>query len=157
MSTTTAEAFVPASAEVPLDRQRLFVRYFTAILIDLVVLNLFAEYSTRVTLDTFTTSLLAALVLQVLLQLTIAVEHRVLDYFKGRPGALMTFLKYFLAWLVLFGSKFVILEALAFTFGTNLQFHGIWHGVLTLIVVIVVMLAAEEVVVRIYRRLGRRS
>ena len=33
-----------ASAEIPSNRQRLFLRYFTAILIDLVVLNLF-EYA----------------------------------------------------------------------------------------------------------------
>jgi hypothetical protein len=151
------EALVPATAEVPLDRQRLFVRYFTAILIDLVVLNLFAEYTTRVTIDTFTTSLLAAVVLQILLQLTLAIEHRVADWFKGKPGALMTSLKIFLMWVVLFGSKFVILEALSFAFGNNVQFHGRWHGIVILIVVILVMLAAEEVVVRIYRRLGRRN
>ena len=152
------DALAPALVEVPLDRQRLFVRYFVGILIDLVVLNLFAEYwGTRVKVDTFTTSLLAAVVLQALMQLTIAVEHRVMNYFKGKPGALMTFLKFFCAWLVLFGSKFVILEALNFTFGENVQFIGRWHGIVPLIIVIVAMLAAEEVVVRIYRRLGRRS
>jgi hypothetical protein len=151
------DAFVPAVAEAPLDRQRLFVRYFVGILIDLVVLNLFAEYSKKVFVDTFTTSLLAAIVLQALLQLTIAFEHKVMAYFNTKAGALMKFLKYFSAWLVLFGSKFLILEALAFLFEADLQFHGIWHGVITLIVVIVAMLAAEELVVRIYRRLGLRA
>ena len=150
------EAFVPASAGIPLDRQRLFVRYFTAILIDLVVLNLFAEYTDKVTINTFTTSLLAAVVLQILLQLTLAIEHRIGDYFKPKPGAMMKTLMIFCMWVVLFGSKFVILEVLAFTFGEKLQFHGMWHGVVTLIVVIIVMLGAEEVVVRIYRRLGPR-
>lgn len=149
-------ALVPALAEAPLDRQRLFVRYFVGILIDLVVLNLFAEFSEKVFVDTFTTSLLAAIVLQALLQGTIAVEHKVMHWFEGKPGGAMTFAKYFCAWLVLFGSKFVILEALAFLFEKDLQFHGVWHGLITLIVVIVVMLAAEELVVRIYRALGRR-
>ena len=32
-------------AEAPNNRQRYFVRYLTAILIDLLVLNLFAEYT----------------------------------------------------------------------------------------------------------------
>ena len=41
--------FMPASAEMPTDRQRLFLRYFTGVLIDLVVLNLFDEYSDKVT------------------------------------------------------------------------------------------------------------
>ena len=38
------DALMPASAIAPSNKQRLFMRYFTAILIDLVVLNLFVEY-----------------------------------------------------------------------------------------------------------------
>ena len=152
---TTSEVLMPTSAEGPTNGQRLFVRYFTAILIDLVVLNLFVEYSGKVAIDSFTTSLLAAVVLQVLLKLTLAVEHRVAAYFKARPGALMTFLRFFFAWLILFASKFVILEAISLAFGDKVRFDGIWHGIVTLIVVIIVMLLAEEAIVRLYRRLGR--
>ena len=152
-----ADALLPATAEGPTDSQRLFVRYFTAILIDLLVLNLFVEYSSKVSVDSFTTSLLAAILLQILLKVTIAIEHRVGAYFKSKPGKLMTFLRYFCAWLVLFGSKFVILEALSFAFGDKVRFEGRFHGLLTLIVVVVVMLVAEEVIVRIYRRLGNSS
>lgn len=149
------EGLMPVTAEAPLDRQRLFVRYFTAILIDLVVLNLFNEYWDKVHIDSFTVSLLAAILLQVLLRITIAVEHLVAKPFKGKPGAHNTFLRFFFAWLVLFGSKFVILEALAMAFGDSVHFTGILHGIIPLIIVIVVMLVAEEVIVRIYRALGR--
>ena len=152
-----AEALLPEVAAGPTDRQRLFVRYFTAVLIDLLVLNLFVEYSSKVSVDSFTTSLLAAVLLQILLKLTIAIEHRVGVYFKARPGGLMTFLRYFCAWLVLFGSKFVILEALTFAFGDKVRFEGRFNGLLTLIVVVVVMLVAEEAIVRLYRRLGKSS
>jgi len=152
-----ADALLPATAEGPTDSQRLFVRYFTAILIDLLVLNLFVEYSKKVSVDSFTTSLLAAVLLQILLKVTIAIEHRVGAYFKARPGGLMKFLRYFCAWLVLFGSKFVILEALSFAFGDKVRFEGRFHGLLTLIVVVVVMLVAEEAIVRLYRRLGKAS
>ena len=151
----TTEALLPADAVALPDRQRLFARYFTAILIDLVVLNLFVEYSKRVHIDSFTTSLLAAVLLQILLAVTIAVEHRVAAYFKARPGGLMTFLRWFFAWLVLFGSKFVILEALTVAFGDKVRFEGRWNGIVTLIVVIVAMLVAEELVARLYRRLGK--
>ena len=58
--------------------------------------------------------LLAAIVLQLLLKGTIAVEHRVASHFKGKAGGWMEGLRFFCAWLVLFGSKFVILEALDF-------------------------------------------
>ena len=148
------ESIMPLTAEAPSNKQRLFVRYFTAILIDLVVLNLFAEYWKNVFIDTFTTSLLAAIVLQVLLKLTVAIEHRIAAFFNARSGGLMKFLRFFCAWLVLFGSKFVILEAIAQLFGDDVRFYGAFHGVVALIVVIVAMLVAEEAIVRLYRKLG---
>ncbi|MCJ8156906.1 hypothetical protein [Sphingomonas sp. LaA6.9] len=153
MATATSE-FMPASAEQPSDKQRLFLRYFTGTLIDLVVLNLFNEYSDQVYVDTFTTSLLAAILLQLLLKGTIAVEHWVAGFFHGKSGGFMTFLRFFCAWLVLFGSKFVILEALAMAFGDSVRFEGMFHGIVVLIIVVVVMLIAEELVVRFYRRLN---
>lgn len=151
------EKLMPVTAEGPSDRQRLFVRYFTAILIDLVVLDLFVEYWDHVWVDSFTTSLLTAIVLQVLLKLTIAVEHQVAAFFKRRPGRWMTFCRFFFAWVVLFGSKFVILEALSFAFGDDVRFAGPFHGIVALIVVVVVMLVAEEAIVRLYRALGTRD
>jgi len=153
----SSEVLMPVSAQTPSTRQRMFLRYYTGFLMDLVVLNLFAEYSSKVDVDTFTTSLWAALVLQLLLKVTIVFEHKVLDWFKGRTGAWMTFLKYFSAWLILFGSKFVILEALAQAFGDKVKFLGMWHGIVTLIVVVVVMLLAEEIMVRVYRKLADKA
>ena len=154
MTAATSEGLMPAMVEGPSSNQRMFVRYFTGTLIDLVVLNLFAEYWDRVTISSFTVSLLAAVVLQVLLKGTIAVEHWVAGFFKGKSGGLMTFLRFFFAWLVLFGSKFVILEALSTLFGKNVHFTGAFHGIVPLILVVVVMLVAEEAIVRLYRRLS---
>src|SRR6476619_8497807 len=121
---TTEATFMPASAETPSDGQRLFLRYFTAILIDLVVLNLFDEYSDKVTISGFTVSLGAAVLLQILLKLTIALEHSVAAFFKKRPGGFMTFMRWFTAWLILIGSKFVILEELAQTFRAKVHLAG---------------------------------
>lgn len=146
--------FLPAEATLPSDRQRLFLLFFTGTLIDLVVLGLFAEYSDKVIVDTFTTLLLAAVVMQFLLKATIAVEHRVLARFKGKSGKAWTALKFFVAWLILFGSKFVILEALTLVFGDRVRFEGLWHGIIWLIAVAVTMVVAEELVVRFYRKLA---
>ena len=143
-----------ASANAPSNRQQLFLRYFTAILIDLVVLNLFAEYWEYVTIQSFTTSLLAAILLQVLLKLTLAMEHQVALLFKGKHGAASKFSRVFSAWLILFGSKFVILFALDFAFGDALLFGGPFHGVVVFIAVIVAILVTEELVVRLYRGLA---
>ena len=149
-----AHDFLPAEATLPTDRQRLFVLFFTGTLIDLVILGLFAEYSDNVHVDSFSTMLLAAVVLQALLKLTIAIEHRVLALFKGKAGTAWTSLKFFVAWLILFGSKFVILEALTLVFGDSVRFEGLWHGIIWLIAVAVTMVVIEEVIVRVYRKLA---
>ena len=149
-----AHNFLPAEAEMPSDRQRLFVLFFTGTLIDLVILGLFNEYSDHVYVDTFTTALLASIVLQILLKATIAAEHRVLARFKGKTGAAWTSAKFFTAWLILFGSKFVILEVLALIFAKDLHFTGMFHGLVWLIVVVVTMVIIEELVVRLYRKLA---
>ena len=87
VTATLAHNFLPAEATLPTDRQRLFVLFFVGTLIDLVVLGLFSEFSEKVYVDTFSTALLAAIVLQILLKVTIAAEHRILALFKGKEGA----------------------------------------------------------------------
>ena len=153
MAATKQPYLVPALADTSTTRQRLFAWYLTAILIDLTILNLFVEFSTWVTIDSFSVSLLAAIVLQILLKLTIAVEHRVAAYVNSKPGGYSKFLRFLCAWPVLFGSKFVILGAIDFLFGDRVDFEGPFQGIVALILVIVAMLAAEECAVRLYRRL----
>ena len=145
---------LPAEATLPSDRQRLFVLFFVGALVDLLILGLFNEYSDKVYVDTFTTAALAAFVLQILLKATIVAEHRILAKFKGKTGAAWTAAKFFCAWLILFGSKFVILEALTFVFGKDIHFEGLWHGIIWLIIVVVTMVIVEELIVRLYRKLA---
>ena len=154
MTTTTSNSLWETLDQAPSIRQRVFLRYFTAVLVDLVVLNLFVEYWEYVSADSFTITLLAAVLLQVLLKLTILLEHRLAAYFNAKQGGFAKFMRFFSAWLVLFGSKFVILEALVLAFGDNLRFGGPLHGIVALIVVVVVMLAAEAALVMFYRRMG---
>ena len=156
VGTTTANASLWETMEhTPSPRQRGFLRYLTATLVDLAVLGLFAEYwEDYVAADSFTIILLAAVVLQVLLKLTIALEHRLAAFFNARPGGFAKFMRYFSAWLVLFGSKFVILEAVSFALGDGLRFGGRFHGIVPLIVVVVTMLVVEAALVKFYRLLG---
>jgi hypothetical protein len=152
---TTASASLWDTFEhTPSLRQRVFMRYLTATLVDLVVLGLFAEYWEYVTADSFTIILLAAVLLQILLKLTIVLEHWVAAFFNARPGGFNKFMRFFGAWVVLFGSKFVILEAIVLAFGDRLRFGGPFHGVVALIVVVVTMLVVEAAIVMFYRRMG---
>ncbi|MGZ8993356.1 MAG: hypothetical protein ACXW16_05000 [Burkholderiaceae bacterium] len=154
MTTTANGSLWDTFEHTPSKRQRVFWRYLTATLVDLVVLGLFAEYWEHVTADSFTILLLAAVILQILLKLTIVLEHRVAAFFNPRPGGFNKFMRFFGAWVVLFGSKFVILEALVLAFGDRLSFGGPFHGIVALIVVVVTMLVVEAVLVKLYRRMG---
>ena len=135
-------------------KQELFLRYFTFTLIDLVVLSFFAEYWDKVTITSFGIAFLAAVVLQVLLKLTLALEHRVAEFFQTDASFKMKLYRILSAYAILFGSKFVILGVLQLIFAKEIVFSGMWHGVITFIIVVVVILLAEYLIARIYRSLA---
>ena len=109
-------------------RQQIFVRYFTAILIDLTVLNFFNEYWEHVKIESFTISLFTALLLQILLKLTMALEHRIAIHFEKKTGIRAKIQRWLLTWAIMFGSKFVIMEAVDFAFGDKVDFGGPFNG-----------------------------
>jgi hypothetical protein len=134
--------------------QQLFFRYTFAVLVDLTVLNLFNEYWDYVFIEFFSISLLAAVLLQILLQVTIAIEHRVASYFKDKPGLRPRILRGLSTWAILFGSKLVILEAINFSFGASVLFSGPIHGLVTFIIVVIAIIIAEQTFSWIYRSLA---
>ena len=136
------------------NHQQIFMRYTLAVLIDLTVLNLFDEYWEYVLIDSFLISLLAAILLQILLQATLVVEHRIAGYFKSKSGMKAKISRILSTWAVLFISKLVILEAINITFGEHVLFTGPFHGVVVFIAVVIVILLAEYVVMRIYKSLA---
>ena len=144
-----------ALTDAPTTGQRLFVRYLMATLIDLTVLNLFDEHWEFVTVDSFSISILAAVLLQVLLKATLALEHKVAAYFNAKSGGFAKVMRWFTAWLILFGSKFVMLGAINYAFGDRVLFTGPLHGVVAFILVVVVMLVAEELAARFYHSMKR--
>jgi hypothetical protein len=124
------------------------------VLIDLTVLNLFNEYWEHVFIEFFSISLLAALLLQVLLRVTIAIEHRVANFFEGKPGLRSKILRGLSTWAILFGSKLAILEAINISFGDSVLFGGPVHGLIAFIIVVIAIIIAEQVFSWIYRSLG---
>ena len=144
-----------ALTDAPTTGQRLFVRYLMATLIDLTVLNLFDEHWEFVKVDSFSISILAAVLLQVLLKATLALEHKVAAYFNAKSGGFAKVMRWFTAWMILFGSKFVMLGAINYAFGDRVLFTGPLHGVVAFILVVVVMLVAEELAARFYHSMKR--
>jgi len=134
-------------------KQHLFVKYTFAILVDLTVLNLFDEYWDYVTLSSFSTSFVAAILLQLLLQITLKVEHLVAEYFKKREGLSAKVFRGISTWGILFISKLIMLKAIELLFSQSIHFSGPIHGAVSFIVVIVAMIVAEQVIVKINQSL----
>jgi hypothetical protein len=136
-------------------RQQLFIRYTFSVLVDLTVLNLFDEYSDRVVLTSFSASLLAAALLQVLLKVTLALERRITAHFSAKPGLGAKEVQRLLSiGALLFGSKLVILGLINVSFGDRVLFLGRAHGAFTFVVVVLAMLVAERTIQRIYLALA---
>jgi hypothetical protein len=135
-------------------RQQLFFKYTYFVLIDLTVLNLFNEYWDNVFIESFSISLLAAFLLQALLQITIAIEHRVAKYFIAKTSLKAKIFRALSTWAILFSSKLVILEAINISFGDSVLFSGPIHGLVAFIIVVIAIIIAEQMMLWIYRSLA---
>lgn len=98
--------------------------------------------------------MLTAVLLQFLLQVTIAIEHRVAGYFKTKTGLRAKVLRALSTWTILFASKLVILEAINFAFGESVEFSGPIHGLVAFIIVVIAIIIAEQTITRIYKSLA---
>ena len=135
---------------MPTRRQLIFFSWTKDVLIYVVVLNLFVEYVGKVVIDSFTISILTAILLKALLDVILGLEHRVAHFFEARPGKLSKFLRIMSTWVILFLSKFLILEVVDFVFGDHVEL-GKFVQVLSLVIALMV---AREVFQRIYMALG---
>ena len=86
-------------------RQEIYISWSKDVLIYIIVLNLFVEYAANIVIDSFTISILAAIVLKILLDIVLKFEDKVGDFFKARPGKVSNFLRIISMWLILFLSS----------------------------------------------------
>jgi len=147
---TTTTKPGPGEGAVLHGRQVVFLRYLPFVLIDLVVINLYVEYWDKVVIDSFTITLFTACVMQLLLKLTISLEHRVAEYFKAKPGKSAQAMRWFVSWFIVFSSKFVILGVIALIFGDHVDFGGI----IPFFAVVFSILIAEALIARVAYSLG---
>ena len=141
----------PITQEMPTRAQLVFFSWTQDVLIYIVVLNLFVEYVDAIVIDSFTISIFTAVLLKALLDVILGLEHRVAHYFEHRTGPLSKVLRVLSTWLILFASKFVILEIVDIVFGDHVELGGF----ITVLSLVLVMMIAREVVQRIFVSLGR--
>lgn len=130
--------------------QRMFIGYTLAILVDLVVLSLIAEFSDYIFIESFSIALMVAILLQLLLKVTIAGEHKLANYFKSKPGTAPKVYRAITTYIILVGSKIIMLEAVNIVFGDAINFSGPFDGIVAFFALIFGILIAEFIVSKIY-------
>jgi hypothetical protein len=133
--------------------QQRFASWMTDVLVYIVVLNLFVEHSNEVVIDSFSISILTAILLKLMLDALLGIEHRVSSYFSGKPGWLFRALGPLSVFSILFFSKFLILEVVNFVFGDHVT---LGHFV-EVAAIVISMIVASKVLRTIYVRLGRSA
>ncbi|WP_037051223.1 hypothetical protein [Pseudonocardia halophobica] len=115
-----------------------------------VVLNLFIEYLPQVLSETFTLSLLTAVLLKLVLEVVVAGKDRAKARFRAASGPAGKVVAGLVLWLVLVGSKFLVLEAVDLVFGASVSLGGFFSVTL----LILVLLLARAGVRRLLGALG---
>ena len=133
--------------------QERFTSWVTSVLIDIVVLNLFVEYGHAIVIDSFSISILTALLLRVMVEAVRGLEQSVSAYFAAKQGMAAKVLRVVVVWLILFLSKFVILEVVNFVFGSHVELGSF----IQIVAIIVAMLAANAALDMAYGRLAVRD
>jgi hypothetical protein len=133
----------------------------TAAVVDLfvyvVVLNLFVEYLPSVLSETFTASVLTAVLLKVVLEAVVAAKTRAKRRFKqaltrsGRVAAAV------LLWLILIGSKLVVLAVVDVVFGSRVSLGGFVPVTALIITLLLSRAVVRRLLLRSPSRVGSRA
>lgn len=132
-------------------KQDIFFSWMSDVLIYTVVLNLFVEYVDAVVIDSFTISILTAILLKILLDVVMRFEHRVHHYFAQKEGAFFKVAGTVSLFAILFLGKLFILEAVNFVFGDHVE---LGHFIEVLALVLALMITRRLVQV-FYQWLGK--
>ena len=109
-----------------------------------VVLNLAAEYVPAVITETFTVSLFTALLLKFVLEGVVWAKDRVKRRFKAARTPMAKVLAGLLLWALMVGSKFVVLEVVAFVFADRVSLGGFFSVTALIIVLMLARLGVRR-------------
>ena len=133
--------------------QEIYSSWFIDVLIYIIVLNLFDQYHHAVRIDSFTISILTALLLKAMIVLIGRFEHRIHHYFKEKEGTVFKILDFVVVISILILGKLLILEVVDLVFGDLVELGHFW----TVLALILVMIIAQKFAVWLYKRLGNNK
>ena len=133
--------------------QRLFLVYIICILVDMTILNIFAEFSHSVYVESFSITIFIAIFLQLFIVLTKYAEHKLSNFFGDKKRYLTKITYFFALWALLFFSKLLMLHGANLIFGDKINFYGMFDGLLAFIILIFSFLIGEYLLTKIYQAL----
>ena len=117
-----------------------------------VVLNLFVEYLPQVLSETFTLSLLTAVLLKGVLEVVVAAKNWAKARFRQASTPIGKIVAAVLLWVVLFGSKFLVLEAVALVFDARVSLGGFFSVTLLILALLLSRAAVRRLLQRPHQR-----
>lgn len=134
-------------------KQAIYLDWTIDLLLYIVILNLFAQYSPNIYFDSFLMSIFTAFVLKVILVLIGSLEHRITNFFNSKGTKLMKAIGIALAFFILFTSKFLILEIIDIIFKDKVEIYGF----VTLIFMILAMILSRIALQKVYINIGDKN
>lgn len=125
-------------------RGRLGPEHLVDVLVYVVVLNLAAEFAPRVITESFSMSLLVAVVLKLVLEVVLVLKRRAKRRFRsadtrvGKAVGVVTLL------VILPGSKIAVLELVALIFGDAVQLGGFFLVTALIVVLLLARLGVRR-------------
>jgi hypothetical protein len=123
-----------------------FHYFLVGTLLYTVVLGFFSDYTDILYTQSYSTTFLAAIVMQILTMLTFRFKDWIASFFPStkKTGSLKA-LYVFCIWLIIFFSKFLYLYILDILFGPRIEITG-FFGILGIIIIATLLFKATEII-----------
>ncbi len=145
---------LPGDLQTITPAQARFISWVSEVLVDIVVLNLFVEFVHTVVIDSFYISILTAVLLKLMVDAVKGLEQPVSAfYFAAKSGGAWKTVRVVAVLLILFVSKFFILEVVNVVFRDHVELGSF----LEVAAIVVTMLAANFMLQGVYQTLADRD
>lgn len=135
------------------NKQLIFQELFVGSLIYIAVLGLFNNYTPIVEAKSFSTILLASIILELLTFITFLFKNKVIFRLKDRSGIPHQIIKFFCVWLIMFLSKFVFIGAINFVFNGAIIVNG-FFGILFVVLGVTI---THQLAFYVFKKLGNST
>jgi hypothetical protein len=129
--------------------QRIYVNWLMDILTYVIILNLFNQYFDNFYINNFALSILVAISMKMLMVVILALKDLTSGYFKSKQTSWSGFASLFTKFLILFSSKFVVLEVLNWKYNDLVNIDGFVAVTVLILTMIIVRIVLEKIFVKL--------